>query len=102
MAIQYVKIRTINGRKVPIRVSKPVGAEIPFRFDVILKNGKSAQLTINSLDVKSAATLLKKRRPGVKIVQAYKPKKQKKEYSFIWSGYEQGNPFGKDPIDTGK
>ncbi len=102
MAMQYVKIRTINGRKVPIRGSKPVGAEIPFRFDVILKNGKSAQLTINSLDVKSAATLLKKRRPGVKIVSAYKPKKVKKGYSFIWSGWEQGNPFGPEDISTGK
>ena len=102
MAQQLVKIRTIRGRRVPIRGPKPVGAEIPFVFDVILKSGKSTRLAINSFDVQSAMKLLKSRRPGAKIVQAYKPKKQKKEYSFIWSGYEQGNPFGKDPIDTGK
>jgi len=85
-----------------MRGPKPVGAEIPFTFDVVLKSGKSMRLTINSFDVQSAMKLLKSRRPGVKIVQAYKPKKQKKEYSFIWSGYEQGNPFGKEPLDTGK
>ncbi len=85
-----------------MRGPKPVGSEIPFTFDVILKSGKSARLTINSFDVQSAMKLLRSRRPGVKIVGAYKPKKQKKEYSFIWSGYDQGNPFGKEDLSTGK
>ena len=85
-----------------MRGPKPVGAEVPFTFDVILKSGKSTRLTINSFDVQSAVRLLKSRRPGVKIVGAYKPKKQKKEYSFIWSGYDQGNPFGKEDLSTGK
>ena len=102
MASNYVKIRTMNGRKVPIRGAKPVGAEISFRFDILKKNGKSARVVINSFNVQSAAKLLKSRYPGAKVVQAYRPKKQKKEYSFIWSGYDQGNPFGKEDLSTGK